>query len=230
MQCSTNLAQALLSLPLFLGSGACSDSASTSQPQAATYSAGAEQPEASGPLVLFLGDSLSAGLHLREDQAFPAVLQRKSIAEGHPFRLINAGVSGDTTAGGLGRLDWSLKAEPDLVVLELGANDGLRGIKLSSIEANLLKLVEQIQASGAEVLLLGMRMPPNYGPAYTSGFEALYEKVAEERGVALVPFFLKGVGGVPKMNLPDGIHPTTEGHGVIADTLAPQLWALLDEL
>ena len=230
MWCSKILSQAAL-----IGIGvcalyACSDSAQQEAPELPTSATSPEAEAASGPVVLFLGDSLSAGLHLSEDQAFPAVLQRRSKAAGHPFRLINAGISGDTTSGGVGRLAWSLKAEPDVVVLELGANDGLRGIELASIRANLVQMIEEIRASGARVLLLGMKLPPNYGPAYTEGFEAIFDSLAAEYELAYVPYFLAGVGEVPRMNLPDGLHPTAEGHERVADNVAPVLWSLLASL
>lgn len=189
-----------------------------------------DAPADPGPRVLFLGDSLSAGLHLPADEAFPAVLRDRLAADGVRFELVNAGVSGDTTAGGLARLDWLLRQAPDLVVVELGANDGLRGVALESIESNLRQIVQRLQAKGLPVLLLGMRLPPNYGSTYTEGFASLYQRVADETGVHLVPFFLEGVAGDPNLNLPDGIHPTTEGHERIADNLAPKLTELIQAL
>jgi acyl-CoA thioesterase-1 len=224
MRCRLILTQALLAL---LCLAACSDSKPA--PQRPSSLAVSSPAEVEGPLVLFFGDSLSAGLHLREDQAFPALLQQRAIAAGTPFRLINAGLSGDTTAGGRSRLGWSLRSKPDVVVLELGANDGLRGIQLGSIRSNLLAMVKEIQASGAEVLLLGMRMPPNYGAQYIEGFEALYLEVASELDVALVPFFLEGVAAVPSLNLPDGIHPNAAGHSKIAERLSKPLAGLLHQ-
>src|SRR5262245_50253397 len=135
-------------------------------------------PEVSSdaPLVLFLGDSLSAGLHLDPEQAFPAVLQRTLAAEGLPFRLVNAGVSGDTSAGGLRRLDWCLRQEPAVLVLELGGNDGLRGQPVGEIEARLRQIVERTQKVGVRVLLLGVRLPPSLGRDYVAGFEAIYPR------------------------------------------------------
>ncbi len=194
-----------------------------------TKADGADALEKDGPLVLFLGDSLSAGLHLPQEDAFPAVLQRLLAAQGVPFRMLNAGVSGDTTAGGLRRLDWLLKQEPEWVVVELGANDGLRGVTLHSIEANLRAIVEKAHEGGARVLLLGMRLPPNYGREYTSGFEGLFERVARDLELPFVPFFLEGVGGSSELNLSDGIHPTAEGHRVLAENLAPVLRELLSD-
>ncbi len=180
-----------------------------------------------GPLVLFLGDSLSAGLHLPSDEAFPAVLQRALADEGVPFRLLNAGSSGDTTAGGLRRIDWLLERSPDWVVVELGGNDGLRGVPVESIEANLNAIVERAQAKGARVVLLGMKLPPNYGAEYTSAFEAAFASVAARHELPFVPFFLDGVAGVAELNLPDGIHPTTEGHERAAANLVPVFRELL---
>ena len=184
----------------------------------------------SGPRVLFLGDSLSAGLHLPASEAFPAILAELLAAEELPIELVNAGVSGDTTAGGLARLDWLLAQEPALLVVELGANDGLRGVSLKSIEANLRAIVSRVQDRGIPLLLLGMKLPPNYGPAYTSGFAELFARVAEDTGVAFVPFFLEPVAADPELNLPDGLHPTSEGHRLIAEELLPVLRELVAEL
>ena len=203
-------------------------------PSAAVASAaasGAEQSAASGvaagPKVVFLGDSITAGLHLSADLAYPAVLQRRLAAAGTPFELVNAGVSGDTSAGGLSRLDWLLKQDPAWVVLALGGNDGLRGLPLETIEENLRAIVERARGAGAGVLLLGMRMPVNYGEDYTQGFAELYERIAADSGVPFVPFYIEGVGGVPELNLSDGLHPTAEGHERIADNLAGVLGELL---
>jgi len=186
---------------------------------------GTENGEAGarGPLVVFLGDSLAAGLHLPAEQAFPAVIQRALAREGVPFRLVNAGVSGDTTTGGLSRVAWIMKQKPRLVVLELGSNDGMRGLPLRLVEDNLRAIIAKIRAGGADVLLLGMRLPPSFGGEYADGFAALFERVAQAEQVAFVPFFHEGVAGVPELNLPDGIHPTEQGHRRIAARLAPRL-------
>jgi acyl-CoA thioesterase-1 len=182
------------------------------------------------PRVAFLGDSIAAGLHLARDEAFPAVLQHRLALRGHPFHLINAGVSGDTTAGGATRVDWILRQEPDVVVVELGANDGFRGVPLETVEANLREIVVSIQSAGARPVLLGIRLPPNYGADYTTGFDALYARVAEELETAHVPYFMRGVAGVPEMNLPDGIHPTPEGHRKLAENVANTLADVLADL
>lgn len=199
--------------------------------ESTTGSAVPAEPEvpADAPLVLFLGDSISAGLHLDEHQAFPRVLARTLAAEGRPFRMVNAGVSGDTTAGGLARLDWLLKQAPDVLVVELGGNDGLRGQPVAGIEERLRAIVERGKASGARVLLLGVELPPSLGREYVGEFAALFARVAAETGCAFVPSFLAGVGGVAGMMLEDGIHPSAAGHAQIAATVAPALRALLPE-
>ncbi|HTQ78833.1 MAG TPA: arylesterase [Thermoanaerobaculia bacterium] len=186
-----------------------------------------QRPVASGPTVIFLGDSLTAGLGLEEAQAFPALLSDRFAASNLPLHVINAGVSGDTTAGGLRRLDWLLGQKPKIVVLGLGANDALRGAPTEEIEQNLREIIRRCQARGAEVLLLGMRIPPNYGPDYTGRFSALYPRIAKEMGVPLVPFLLAGVGGIPELNQADGIHPTAVGQRKVADNVYPYLSELV---
>ena len=190
----------------------------------------AQRAGASLPKVVFLGDSISAGLHLPAEQAFPAVLQSKLAAKGLPFQLSNAGVSGDTSAGGLRRCAWILKQKPAIVAIELGANDGLRGLPVATIEQNLRAIVAQVQAHGARPLLLGMRVPPSYGAEYSESFAALYPRLAEELQIPFVPYFMASVAGVPERNLPDGLHPTREGHERLADNTASQLERLLREL
>ncbi|MFN0008635.1 MAG: arylesterase [Planctomycetota bacterium] len=182
---------------------------------------------ADAPRVVFLGDSISAGLHLEPGQAFPALLQRTLAAEGHPFQLVNAGVSGDTSAGGLRRLDWLLEQEPEVLVVELGGNDGLRGQPLGEIEARLREIVQRAQAAGARVLLLGVRVPPSLGAEYAGGFEAIYPRLAQELDCALVPYFMEGTAGVPGQMLEDGIHPSAAGHARLAENVAPALRELL---
>lgn len=179
------------------------------------------------PKVVFLGDSISAGLHLEPGQAFPALVQRTLAGEGYPFRIVNAGVSGDTSAGGLRRLDWILEQEPEVLVVELGGNDGLRGQPLGEIESRLREIVQRAQTSGARVLLLGVRVPPSLGAEYAGGFEAIYPRLARELGCALVPYFMEGTAGVPGGMLDDGIHPSAAGHERLAANVAPALRELL---
>jgi acyl-CoA thioesterase-1 len=176
---------------------------------------------------VFLGDSLTAGYGLGAAQAFPALAGDVLKREGLPVHVVNAGVSGDTTAGGLRRLDWLLRQSPDVLVVGLGGNDGLRGLEPRASEENLRVIVRKAREAGASVLLLGMLIPPNYGPEYTRQFREIYPRLAGEFGVPLVPFVLEGVGGDPDLNQPDGIHPTAEGHRVVAENVLPQLRALV---
>lgn len=180
------------------------------------------------PLVVFLGDSLTAGYGLGEELAFPAVVAEEMAEAERPIEVVNAGVSGDTTAGGLARLDWLLRLEPDVVVVGLGANDGLRGLDLEMTEANLVRIIERVRAAGAAVVLLGMRMPPNYGE-YAEAFAALYPRLAADLDVPLVPFLLEGVGGDPALNQADGIHPNEAGQRRLAENVAPLLAEVLDD-
>lgn len=185
---------------------------------------------AGSPKVLFLGDSIAAGLHLTPDDAFPAAAQRQLFEQGLPFELVNAGVSGDTSAGGLRRLDWVLQSAPDVLVVELGANDGLRAGPLAELESNLRAIVRGAKARGVQVVLLGMNITPNLGVEYARDFEQLYERVAREEGATFVPRFLEGVGGDPRLNLEDGIHPTAQGHERLGQNLAPHLARVLEAL
>lgn len=171
------------------------------------------------PTVVFLGDSLTAGYGLAEAEAFPALVAAKLADEGRPIRLVNAGVSGDTSSGGLARLDWLLQQKPEVLVLGLGANDALRGLPLDQLEANLREIVVRAQAAGATVVLLGMQITPNLGPDYASGFAAIYSRLAAELEVPLVPFLLDGVAADPALNQADGIHPTAEGQRRVAENV-----------
>src|SRR4051812_6671092 len=199
---------------------------SVSNPAPAARPAPAPVPAA--PLVVFLGDSLTAGLGLDENQAYPALLGQQLNQEGKAVRAGTAGVSGDPTAGGLSRLDWLLGQHPDVLVVGLGANDGLRGQPLTAIESNLRQIIRRSQAAGARVLLLGMRIPPNYGP-YADQFAALYPKLAKELNVPLVPFLLDKVGGILSLNQADGIHPTAKGQEVVAKNVLPYLERMVAE-
>jgi acyl-CoA thioesterase-1 len=177
-------------------------------------------------VIVAFGDSLTAGLGVSPAETYPARLEARLRAEGYAYRVVNAGVSGDTTAGGLRRVEWALRAAPEIVIVVLGANDGFRGQDLDVLRANLGEIVARFQAAGARVLVGGMRLPPNYG-AYGRDFERVFGEVARERRAAFVPFFLDGVGGVVRLNQPDGIHPTGEGYQVIVDHLWPRLRPLL---
>jgi acyl-CoA thioesterase-1 len=182
---------------------------------------------AAEPVIVAFGDSLTAGLGVTLEDSYPARLQAKLRAEGYTYRVVNAGSSGDTTAGGLRRVDWALRNKPEVVIVALGANDGLRGQDLASVRANLDAIVARFQKAGARVLVAGMEMPPNYGARYTADFRRLYAEVARKRGAAFMPFLLDGVAGNPRLNQPDGIHPTAEGYRVVVDHLWPILQPLL---
>lgn len=182
-------------------------------------------PGEEGVIVAF-GDSLTAGYGISSDEAYPALLAKKLNAAGYRYRVINAGVSGETTAGGLRRLDWILKNRPDIVILELGANDGLRGLDLGEMKKNLAKMISRFQEEGVRVVLAGMKIPPNYGKAYTQEFENTYVELAEKYGIALIPFFLEGVASKPFLNQRDGLHPTAKGYQIILD----HIWPVIEEV
>lgn len=178
--------------------------------------------------VLCVGDSLTAGYGLSKDEAYPAQLAAHLRAAGHTNEVINAGVSGDTTAGGLRRIDWLLRQPVSVLVLALGANDGLRGLSPEAAETNLTQLIARVRAKhpDARVLLCGMKAPPNMGPDFAARLEAVYPRLARATGATLLPFLLEGVAGVPALNQADGIHPTAAGQRVIADAV----WARLEPL
>ncbi len=182
--------------------------------------------------ILFFGDSLAAGFGIDPDLAFPALIQKKIDALGWDFTVINAGLSGETTAGGVRRIDWVLQRKIDLLFLELGGNDGLRGIDLGSTKANLQKIIDRTRAiyPDVRVVLAGMQIPPNMGPEYIQRFRAIYPEIADENEVALLPFLLKDVGGKKKLNLADGIHPTPEGHNIVAETVWEIMGPVLVEM
>lgn len=179
------------------------------------------------PVIVAFGDSLTAGLGLPLDQAYPAQLERRLREAGFPHRVVNAGVSGDTTAGGVRRVDAVLAFHPSLVIVEFGANDGLRGLPLSQTRTNLATILDRSRSSGVPVILAGMKLPPNYGPEYTTQFAAIYPDLALTYGSTLFPFFLEGVAAQPQLNQADGIHPTAEGYSVIVSHLLPLLETVL---
>jgi acyl-CoA thioesterase-1 len=174
-----------------------------------------------------LGDSLTAGFGVAREEAFPALVQERLRREGYDYRVVNAGVSGDTTAGGLRRVDWVLRTRPSIVIVALGGNDGLRSLSVDAMRENLEEIIARIRASGARVLLAGMRVPPNYGGEYARAFAAVFPTVASKAGIPLMPFLLDGVAGEPGLNQPDGIHPNARGQQVVATRLWPYLAPLL---
>ncbi len=179
-------------------------------------------------VILFLGDSLSAGFGLDVEDAFPSLIQKKVEQEKLPFKVINAGLSGETTAGGLRRIDWLLKQKVDVLVIELGGNDGLRGIAPSETEKNLQGIIDKAREKNPDVVIVlaGMQAPPNMGTDYTEKFRAIFPALAKKNSIALIPFLLEGVAGNPRLNLPDGIHPTIEGHRIVAQTV----WNMLNPI
>lgn len=213
----------------------CGDSSRNAAPARETGSgadsASSTQRAAEPPTVLFLGTSLTAGLGLAPEQAYPALVQAKIDSAGLPFRVINAGVSGETSAGALRRVDWLLRQPFDVLVLETGANDMLRGLDLDTTEANIRGIVERVRARrpGVKIVLAGMLAPPNLGPSYARRFGEIYPRVAKEEDIELIPFLLEGVAGDPALNQGDGIHPNATGEKIVArtvwKTLAPVLQA-----
>ena len=183
--------------------------------------------ESSSIRILALGDSLTAGLGLPQEQSFPAQLQNALQTRGHTVEIINAGVSGDTTTGGLARLDWALADQPAAVILALGANDGLRAIDPQLTYENLQAILEKLQSRQLPVLLLGMLAPPNLGPDYEREFNAIYPKLAEQFELVFYPFFLDGVAAQSKLNQTDGIHPNAEGVALMVERILPYAEELL---
>ena len=191
-------------------------------------SARAAVPDGQGPAILVFGDSVSAGYGIRVEQGWVSLLARKISQLGYGFRVINASVSGETTAGGLARLPHALQVhQPRILLLELGGNDGLRGLPLGGTQDNLDQMIALTRASGVTVLLIGMRMPPNYGDRYTTGFQKMYTDLAQKYHLALVPFLLEKVALDPNLMQADGIHPTEPGQPLLLDTVWPKLAPLL---
>lgn len=180
-------------------------------------------------VILFYGDSLTAGNGLSVEEAFPALIQKKLTADGKAVKVINAGLSGETSAGGLARLDWVLRQPIDIVVLELGANDGLRGLPLDQTEKNLQAIIDKMKAKNpaVKIIVAGMMVPPNMGPDYTTKFQKIFPDLARKNKAALIPFILQDVAGNEKLNNSDGIHPNVEGHKIVAKNVLKILEPLL---
>jgi acyl-CoA thioesterase-1 len=181
------------------------------------------------PRIVALGDSLTAGLGIPRDQAYPAVLQRKLEEAGIGLEVINAGVSGDTSADGLRRVNWALEGDVRLLIVALGANDGLRGLPVSQMKANIQSIIHRARQRAIPVLLVGMEAPPNYGEQYAHSFRQVFQDLARENKVAFVPFMLDGVAGVPDLNQPDGVHPTSAGAARVADHLWPAVKTMMQK-
>lgn len=175
--------------------------------------------------ILFFGNSLTAGFGLDPELAFPNLVQQKIDGENANYTVINAGLSGETSAGGLSRIDWVMNQSIDIFVLELGANDGLRGLPLESTRKNLQGIIDKVKQKYPDVafVIAGMMVPPNMGETYSNEFEIIYRELARKNNATLIPFLLEGVAGIPDLNLPDGVHPNVEGHQIVADNV----WKIL---
>jgi len=171
------------------------------------------------PRIVFLGDSLTAGYGLAREESVPSLIQARLNAEGYEYEAVNAGVSGDTSAGGLSRLNWSLEGQVAILVIELGANDGLRGLPVAQMKENLAAIIAGAKRRGIAVVLTGMEAPPNYGATYTAEFRRAYRELADEHDVTLVPFYLEHVAGVPSLNIADGMHPNPAGARIVSQTV-----------
>lgn len=180
-------------------------------------------------VILFFGDSLTAGYGLSPEEAFPALVEKKCLQQGTPCKVINAGLSGETSAGGLSRIDWILRQPIDVFVLELGANDGLRGLPLDQTRKNLQAIIDKVKAKNpnVKIVVAGMMVPPNLGPEYTTNFRKIFPELARKNNATLIPFLLQDVAGYEKLNLSDGIHPNPEGHRIVANNVYKILSPLL---
>jgi acyl-CoA thioesterase-1 len=187
------------------------------------------QASADPKVILFFGDSLTAGYGLSPEQAFPALVEKKCAGNGTPCKAINAGLSGETSAGGLSRIDWVLRQPIDVFVLELGANDGLRGLPLEQTKKNLQAIIDKVKAKypNVKIVIAGMMVPPNLGPDYSSNFQKIFPELAKKNNATLIPFLLQDVAGYEKLNLGDGIHPNQEGHRIVANNVYQVLSRLL---
>ncbi len=195
---------------------------------AVEVTASGDADDSARKVLVCLGDSITAGYGLDPDEAYPALLQQKIDDAGLPWRVIAAGVSGDTTAGGLRRLDWAYRSGVDAVLIALGGNDGLRGVDPRTVKANLIAIAQATRAKNpdARIVLAGMKSPPNMGVTFTSAFEEIFEEAADEADAVFIPFLLEGVGGMRLLNQADGIHPTAEGQKILAE----HLWETLEDV
>jgi acyl-CoA thioesterase-1 len=201
---------------------------STEQQKPEVAQADSSEVNSEQKTILFFGNSLTAAYGIDPEDGFAGLTQARIDSLGLNYRVINGGLSGETTAGGLSRLDWFLEDEPAIFVLELGGNDGLRGILPAESKRNLSGIIDKVRAKYPEtkIILAGMQIPPNMGQEYTEEFKSIYPEVAAEKDVTLIPFLLENVGGIPELNLPDGIHPTEEGHKIVFETI----WTYLEKL
>jgi acyl-CoA thioesterase-1 len=212
----------LLAVLLVLaGCGQRQEGQTAGQEQTAKAGGGAAESGAKQKTILFFGNSLTAGYGLEPAEAFPALIQQKLDSAKLDYKVINAGLSGETSAGGKSRISWVLRQPVDVFVLELGANDGLRGIPLASTRQNLQAIIDTVRkrSPATQLVIAGMQIPPNMGAAYTGEFREIFGELARKNNATLIPFLLEGVGGVPTLNQPDGIHPTAEGHRIVSQNV-----------
>lgn len=228
-----NFNKILVIAALLIFSTGCSDEESTSEVASSDKVESAEEDvvsrEESSPVILFFGNSLSAGYGIDPDDAFPGLIQRRLDSLGYEAEVVNAGVTGETTATGKNRIDWVLdRQRVDIFVLELGANDGLRGLPTTETYRNLNTIIEKVRSHHpqAEIVLAGMMVPPNMGAEYSRQFQAVFRQIAEEKDVHLIPFLLEGVAGEPHLNLEDGVHPNEPGHKIVAENV----WETIEPL
>jgi len=221
---------AVLTATVFAG---CDNAPKAGTPEASgALEAAAPDPNETGRsgVIVAVGNSLTEGYGVDEENAYPALLEKKLKASGHDFSVINAGISGETSSGALSRIQWIMTLNPDIVILETGANDGLRGIDPDLTRKNLLEIVRRLENEGVVVVLAGMRMVLNLGLGFTDAFREIYPSVAAEADVILIPFFLEGVAGDPRLNQADGIHPNPDGYRIVADTVYPYAVAAIERL
>ncbi len=211
---------------LLAGCGRSGEDAGATEDEETVKAEGSSRSEKK--VIIFFGNSLTAGYGLKMSEAYPALIQSKIDSLGLPYSVVNAGVSGETTASGNSRVDWILESPVDVFVLELGGNDGLRGIPVGETFKNLQSIIGKVKARypGAKIVLAGMQVPPNMGKTYADEFSGIYPELAKANNVYLIPFLLEKVGGERHLNLPDGIHPTAEGHKIVAETV----WEVLREV
>ena len=208
----------------------------TAQEQSGASTNGGSQPTATTasqharPRVVVLGDSLTAGYGLVATQTFPYLLQQRMDREGYDFEVVNAGVSGDTSAGGVRRLDWALDGDVKVLIVALGGNDGLRGLSIEEMKKNIGEIVRRARERRITVILAGMQAPPNYGPEYAAAFREAFRDIAREHRVPLIPFLLNNVAGNAELNLQDGIHPNSRGTAIVSDTVWSALRPVLDKM
>lgn len=223
----------ILSLGLLCVLAACRAKAPeerTTPSQAPQATVPTDSGQSERPKIVALGDSLTAGYGLVESQSYPALLQQKLDADGYQFEVVNAGVSGDTTAGGLRRLEWALTGDVKVLIVALGGNDGLRGLSVGEMKQNLAKIIEHARERNVLVILAGMEAPPNYGQEYALSFRQAFQDVAREQRVLFIPFLLDKVAGQPALNLGDGIHPNAKGAAIVSDTVWNALRPVLDQM